>query len=131
MFVAIEISKLSRASVKIRTRFVFLGLLFGPNQLNQISPRIFCFYIQPSVKSRVALGDVGEVLTGTIAAATRQFSYASVVEKVVSGGEREESGGGDTRGRRLFSSVYGKRSAVIAKINGMKRGTLSTFDRFK
>jgi hypothetical protein len=54
---------------------------------------------------------LGRYLRGTVAAATRQFSVA---EKVVSGGEGEESGGRDTLGRRLFSLVCGK-----------KRGTLS------
>lgn len=52
---------------------------------------------------------------GTLAAAARQFSAAAVTEKgIVSGGEGKKSGGGgDTLGRRLFSLVYGKRSAVI------------------
>ncbi|KAL9394770.1 hypothetical protein Peur_014055 [Populus x canadensis] len=51
---------------------------------------------------------------GTLAAAARQFSATAVTEKgIVSGGEGKKSGGGDTLGRRLFSLVYGKRSAVI------------------
>lgn len=52
----------------------------------------------------------------TVAAAARHFSAESAVGKAIGigGATARAGGGGDTLGRRLFSLVYAKRSAVIA-----------------
>lgn len=48
----------------------------------------------------------------TLAAAVRHFSAEAAI--TTGGGAAKTGGGGDTLGRRLFSLVYAKRSAVIA-----------------